>query len=96
MQANAEVMHTERFSEHNSGLPSMATGVAKGDDGFVWVSTLDGICRYDGYQFKTYRAIDVALLLCTSTAITLVPPLKSLTGKSIVPVMGSSPAYVVE
>lgn len=54
--ANAEVMHTERFSEHNSGLPSMATGVAKGDDGFVWVSTLDGICRYDGYQFKTYRA----------------------------------------
>ncbi|MDO4526058.1 MAG: ATP-binding protein [Bacteroidales bacterium] len=56
LNANAEVMHTERFSEHNSGLPSMATGVAKGDDGFVWVSTLDGICRYDGYQFKTYRA----------------------------------------
>lgn len=49
-------MHTEKFSEHNSGLPSMATGVAKSNDGFVWVSTLDGICRFDGYQFKTYRA----------------------------------------
>ncbi len=49
-------MHTERFSEHNSGLPSMATGVANSKDGFVWVSTLDGICRFDGYQFKTYRA----------------------------------------
>lgn len=49
-------MHTEKFSEHNSGLPSMATGVAKSKDGFVWVSTLDGICRFDGYQFKTFRA----------------------------------------
>ncbi len=49
-------MHTEKFSEHNSGLPSMATGVANGKDGFVWVSTLDGISRFDGYQFKTYRA----------------------------------------
>ncbi len=54
--ANAEVMHTEKYSEHNSGLPAMATGVAKGKDGFVWVSTLDGICRFDGYEFKTYRA----------------------------------------
>lgn len=52
----AEVMHTEKYSEHNSGLPAMATGVAKSKDGFVWVSTLDGICRFDGYQFKTYRA----------------------------------------
>lgn len=54
--ANAEVMRTEKFSEHNSGLPAMATGVAKSSDGFVWVSTLDGICRFDGYVFNTYRA----------------------------------------
>ena len=42
------------------------------------------------------KSLDVALLLCTSTAIKLVPFWKYRAGKSNVPVMGSSPAYVEE
>ena len=24
-------------------------------DGFIWVSTRNGLCRYDGYQFRIYK-----------------------------------------
>lgn len=38
------------------GLPqSYITGIVQDEDGFIWLSTLDGFCRYDGRDFKTFR-----------------------------------------
>ncbi len=36
------------------GLPqSFISGIVQDDDGFIWLATLDGFCRYDGRGFKT-------------------------------------------
>lgn len=38
------------------GLPqSYVSGISQDKDGFIWVSTLDGLSRYDGRNFKTFR-----------------------------------------
>ncbi|MBB3057654.1 hybrid sensor histidine kinase/response regulator [Mucilaginibacter gotjawali] len=40
---------------HNSGLPSNSTTcVIKDKNGFLWVGTENGLCRFDGYTFKTF------------------------------------------
>jgi len=39
----------------NSGLPSNSTTCAiKDKNGFLWVGTENGLCRFDGYNFKTF------------------------------------------
>ena len=38
------------------GLPqSFISSIVQDEDGFLWMATLDGICRYDGRGFKTIR-----------------------------------------
>ena len=40
----------------DDGLPqSFITGFAQDKDGFIWVSTLDGLSRFDGRVFKNFR-----------------------------------------
>ena len=48
-------MAFERFSVEE-GLPQ-ASGysLTQDADGFIWMGTQDGLCRYDGYQFKIHR-----------------------------------------
>jgi signal transduction histidine kinase len=31
--------------------------ICQDKDGFIWVGTADGLCRFDGYQFKVYKTI---------------------------------------
>ncbi len=39
------------------GLPqNSVTSVIQGQHGFMWVGTQDGLCSYDGHQFKTYQS----------------------------------------
>ncbi len=39
------------------GLPqSIITGVAQTPDGYLWVSTLDGLARFDGVRFQMFKA----------------------------------------
>lgn len=41
----------------NSGLASNeVTCIVQDNLGFMWFGTTNGLCRYDGYQFKTYRS----------------------------------------
>lgn len=38
------------------GLPDrMVTGITQDNDGFIWMSTMGNIHRYDGYSFKGYN-----------------------------------------
>ena len=38
-------------------LPSNSVNVSYNDsDGFIWLGTDDGLCRYDGYRLKTWRS----------------------------------------
>lgn len=46
----------QRHFTVEDGLPqSYVTSILQDDDGFLWVSTLDGLSRYDGRDFKTFR-----------------------------------------
>jgi signal transduction histidine kinase/ligand-binding sensor domain-containing protein len=39
------------------GLPqNTVTGIAQTRDGYLWISTLDGLARFDGLRFKLYKA----------------------------------------
>jgi len=49
--------HFQRYDAEN-GLPqSYVTGIAQDGDGFIWVSTLEGLARYDGKEFLRFYAI---------------------------------------
>lgn len=46
-----------RHLTQEQGLPNeIATSVAEDGQGFVWVATLGGLARWDGYRFRTYKA----------------------------------------
>jgi hypothetical protein len=41
--------------DKSKGLPSNCVyNIFQDSKGFIWISTEAGLCRYDGYQFKTY------------------------------------------
>lgn len=47
------------FTNITEGLPSLETySVVQDDNGFIWVATDRGICRYDGKKFKVYGIDD--------------------------------------
>ncbi len=42
---------------HDQGMPHpVATALAQGPDGFIWIGTQGGLARWDGYRFKAYTA----------------------------------------
>lgn len=46
-----------RHLRQEQGLPNeIATAVAEDGDGFLWIGTLGGLARWDGYRFKVYKA----------------------------------------
>jgi signal transduction histidine kinase/ligand-binding sensor domain-containing protein len=45
------------------GLPqNTITGIAQTPDGYLWISTLDGVARFDGVRFRMFRAGDTPAL----------------------------------
>ena len=47
--------HAE-FYDEDDGLPhSHLTQVLQDKHGFLWISTWNGLCRYDGYEFQTFK-----------------------------------------
>ncbi len=56
--AQRPVYTNQQYFGIEEGLPqSFITGFAQDRDGFIWISTLDGLSRYDGRGFKNFRHI---------------------------------------
>ena len=59
------------FSRYNfhylterDGLPSgMVNDIIRDSDGFVWIATPGGVCRYDSYQVDVYNSQTASLTL---------------------------------
>ena len=50
-----EVLKVQHYGV-DQGLPqSSVWDIIQDDYGFLWISTADGLCRFDGYNFTTYR-----------------------------------------
>lgn len=46
-----------RHLDSRAGLPqNSVTSVAQDKEGYIWLGTYDGLHRYDGYNFATYRS----------------------------------------
>ncbi len=53
--SNFPPYHLEHYSTKD-GLPQQTVnGVLQDKKGFMWFTTWDGFCKYDGYGFKTYE-----------------------------------------
>ncbi|WP_430817825.1 ATP-binding protein [Carboxylicivirga sp. RSCT41] len=52
-----EYYHTTHLTS-NEGLPhSLVFDIQQTNDGFIWLATNNGLGRYDGYEFKTFRPV---------------------------------------
>ena len=54
---HAQPYYFKHFTVENGLSSTITTGVLLDKKGFLWVSTLDGLNRFDGYNFKIYRNI---------------------------------------
>jgi len=53
---NAQPQCQVRLLDENDGLPhSHVTQLLQDADGLMWFSTWNGLCRYDGYEFQTFK-----------------------------------------
>jgi len=53
------ILHGQHYTlDHfdiDNGLPSNTVyKMLQDKDGYVWIGTASGLCRYDGLEFKTY------------------------------------------
>jgi signal transduction histidine kinase/ligand-binding sensor domain-containing protein/CheY-like chemotaxis protein len=54
--AKAENWHPINVLSTINGLPTdEVKQVYQDKEGYIWIATGDGLCRYDGYQLKTYK-----------------------------------------
>lgn len=49
-------VHITHFNENDGFAQSMVTCIIQDHNGFIWLSTWDGLSKYDGYTFKNYKA----------------------------------------
>lgn len=50
------VLAQPRVITDRQGLPqAFVPGILQDKQGFIWVATRDGLCRYDGYRFKVFQ-----------------------------------------
>lgn len=55
MPAQSIFENPKKLTEKD-GLPHKSVrSITQDHDGFIWMGTTDGLCRYDGSQFKIYR-----------------------------------------
>jgi signal transduction histidine kinase/ligand-binding sensor domain-containing protein len=50
-----DVLHFESYGIDDGLSQSTVWSIAQDRNNFLWLGTADGICRFDGYNFTTYR-----------------------------------------
>lgn len=55
LHATASDVRITHFDERNGFTESYVTTVLQDRDGLIWVSSWNGLSRYDGYRFETYK-----------------------------------------
>lgn len=54
----------------NQGLSQHdISSIAQDRYGFIWIATYDGLLRYDGYTFKTYRFDEIPIQNLSATIV---------------------------
>jgi signal transduction histidine kinase/DNA-binding response OmpR family regulator/ligand-binding sensor domain-containing protein len=54
--AQQRLLTNQQHFTVEDGLPqNFISGILQDDDGFIWIATMDGLCRYDGRVFKTFH-----------------------------------------
>jgi signal transduction histidine kinase/ligand-binding sensor domain-containing protein/AraC-like DNA-binding protein len=53
--------HISRYTTFNGLSQNDISCIYQDSQGFIWIGTNDGLCRYDGYDFKTYYKGDNGL-----------------------------------
>ena len=48
--------HVVQYDEENGVPSSHLTQLLQDEKGFMWFATWNGLCRYDGYDFQTFKA----------------------------------------
>lgn len=51
-----EGVRIEHFTEEDGFSHSIVMNIIQDRTGYIWVASWDGLLRYDGYRFKTYKA----------------------------------------
>lgn len=46
----------QHYDEHNGLAQRWATQIVQGDDGYIWISTWNGLDRFDGYEFVNFKS----------------------------------------
>lgn len=49
-------IHIQHFSEANGFSEALVTSIIQDKQGYIWLGTWDGLRKYDGYNFTTYKA----------------------------------------
>ena len=53
--ASGPSVRFDKLSIEHGLSQSMVFSIAQDEQGFMWFGTQDGLNRYDGYEFKTFR-----------------------------------------
>lgn len=46
----------QHYDEYNGLAQRWATQIVQGDDGYIWISTWNGLDRFDGYEFVNFKS----------------------------------------
>ena len=57
MSFSQEIVY-KQYSSENGLVSSYITQILQDDDGFIWLSTNNGISKFDGYTFKNFNTND--------------------------------------
>ena len=55
-QASTPSYTVTHFTEEDGFSQSLVMDIIQDSTGYIWLATWDGLARYDGYRFKTYKA----------------------------------------